>query len=117
MDGSSEDCIFCKIAQGTIPARFVYQDDEIVAFHDVRPLAPIHILIVPRKHIVSVAEVDDNTAPLVGRTIKVAAQIAREQNVVASGFRLLTNTGREGGQTVLHMHWHLLAGRQLKGLG
>jgi histidine triad (HIT) family protein len=113
----ADDCIFCKIAQGSIPATFIYQDDEIMAFRDINPHAPVHVLICPRQHITNVAEVTDQTEPLMGRLIKVAADIARQENVADKGFRLLTNNGPEGGQVVMHLHFHLLGGRQMKGLG
>lgn len=117
MADAANDCIFCKIARGDIPTTFLYQDDEIVAFRDISPAAPTHILIVPRKHIVSVADVDDATVPLMGKLIKVAAQIARDENVEASGYRLLANVGPDSGQVVMHLHWHLLGGKKLGKLG
>ena len=111
------DCIFCKIAQGSAPADFVFQNDELMAFRDISPAAPTHILIVPRQHMVSTADIDDQTAPLVGRMVQVAAQIAREQGVEKSGYRLIMNTGPDGGQVVMHLHLHLLAGRRMRALG
>ena len=114
---SANDCIFCKIARGEIPSTFLYQDNDIVAFRDSSPVAPTHVLIVPRKHMVSVADVDDATAPMMGKAIQVAAQIARMENVEASGYRLLTNAGPDGGQVVMHLHWHLIGGRKLGKLG
>jgi histidine triad (HIT) family protein len=111
------DCIFCKIAEGTAPADFVFQNDELMAFRDISPAAPTHILIVPRQHLVSTSEVDDRTAPMVGRMVQVAAQIARDQGVEKSGYRLIMNTGPDGGQVVMHLHLHLLAGRRMRGLG
>jgi histidine triad (HIT) family protein len=112
-----EDCIFCRIAAGRAPARFVYQDDEVIAFRDIAPVAPTHILIVPRRHLLNTAEIDDQTAPLMGRLVQVAAQIARAENVEASGYRLIINTGPDGGQVVMHLHIHLLAGRRMGRLG
>ncbi len=111
------DCIFCKIAQGKAPADLVFQDDEVIAFRDISPAAPTHILVVPRQHIVNTSEVDDHSAPLVGRMVRVAAQIAREQGVEKSGYRLVMNTGPDGGQAVMHLHLHLLAGRRMRTLG
>jgi histidine triad (HIT) family protein len=111
------DCIFCKIAQGKAPADLVFQDDEVIAFRDISPAAPTHILVVPRQHIVNTSEVDDHSAPLVGRMVRVAAQIAREQGVEKSGYRLVMNTGPDGGQVVMHLHLHLLAGRRMRTLG
>jgi histidine triad (HIT) family protein len=112
-----DDCVFCRIAAGKAPARFVYQDDEVIAFHDIVPVAPTHILIVPRRHILNTAHIDDQAVPLVGRLVQVAAQIARAENVEASGYRLIINTGPDGGQVVMHLHIHLLAGRRMGRLG
>jgi histidine triad (HIT) family protein len=109
----ADDCIFCKIVQGTIPAKIAFQNDEMLAFHDINPAAPTHILIVPRQHISSTAELNEQTSSLVGRMVLTAAQLAREQNIEASGYRIVTNTGSDGGQTVNHLHLHLLGGRHM----
>src|SRR5690242_10195890 len=111
------DCIFCKIVQGEIPSTVVFQNDEIMAFRDINPVAPTHVLIVPRQHITSTADIDEQTVSLVGRMVQVAAQIARSENVETSGYRLITNTGPDSGQIVNHLHLHLLGGRKLRGLG
>ena len=111
------DCVFCRIARGELPATFVYQDDAIMAFHDTSPLAPTHILIVPRQHILNTTEVNEQNALLVGKMVQVAAQVARDQNVEAGGYRLIMNTGQNGGQVVMHLHMHLLGGRRLGRLG
>src|SRR5437868_1719614 len=108
----ADDCIFCKISRGEIPANMVYQDDDIIAFRDIQPVAPTHILICPRQHLANVDEVTEATAPLMGRIIKVAADLARQERVSSKGYRLLTNNGPEGGQVVMHLHFHLLGGRQ-----
>jgi histidine triad (HIT) family protein len=113
----SADCIFCKISRGEIPATFVHQDDEIIAFRDINPVAPTHVLIVPRQHLVNTTEIDDKTAPLVGRMTHLAARIARDEKIDVDGYRLIMNTGPNGGQVVMHIHMHLLGGRQLKALG
>lgn len=113
----SADCIFCKISRGEIPATFVHQDDEIIAFRDINPVTPTHVLIVPRQHLVNITEIDDKTAPLVGRMAHIGARIAREEKIEADGYRLIINTGPNGGQVVMHIHMHLLGGRQLKALG
>ncbi len=113
----SDNCIFCQIAAGQAPARFIYQDDDIMAFHDIAPVAPTHILIVPRRHLTSTADIDHDTVPLLGRMVQVAAHIARNQNVETSGYRLVMNTGPNSGQAVMHLHMHLLAGRRLGRLG
>jgi histidine triad (HIT) family protein len=113
----NDNCVFCNIAAGQAPARFVYQDDDIIAFHDIVPAAPTHILIVPRRHLTSPADVDAETVPLLGRMVQIAAFIAREQNVEISGYRLVMNAGPNSGQVVMHLHLHLLAGRRLGKLG
>jgi len=107
------DCIFCRIAAGEIPAKIVWQDDEILAFHDVDPRAPVHVLIIPRKHIASVNELDDADAPTVGRMYTRARDLARELGVAETGYRLVMNTGPEAGQSVWHIHLHLLGGRRM----
>jgi histidine triad (HIT) family protein len=111
------DCIFCKIARGEAPAKLVHEDDDVIAFHDISPVAPTHILIVPRQHIVDTSHIDAQTTPLIGRMVHVAAQIARQQGVEKSGYRLIMNTGPDSGQVVMHLHMHLLAGRRMRGLG
>ena len=105
------DCIFCKIAAGEIPAKLIYQDDEMLAFHDIKPAAPVHFLVIPRTHIASCAELTAGHAPLVGRMLVKASELAREQGLT-EGFRTLINTGRNGGQEVYHLHIHVLGGPQ-----
>lgn len=107
------NCLFCKIASGQIPAKLAFQNEEIVAFHDINPAAPTHILIIPREHIVNTAEITDQNAPLVGRMIQIAAQLAREQGIEADGYRIVTNSGAAAGQAVWHLHLHLLGGRKM----
>lgn len=105
------ECIFCKIAAGEIPAKLLYQDDEMLAFHDIKPAAPVHFLVIPRAHIASCAELTGAHAPLVGRMLVKASELAREQGLT-EGFRTLINTGRNGGQEVYHLHIHVLGGPQ-----
>ena len=107
------DCIFCKIINKEIPAKVAYEDDNVVAFHDINHQAPIHLLIVPKKHITSVMEIDDEENLLLGDIILTAQNLARENNLEEKGFRVVVNTGEEGGQTVNHLHFHLLGGRFL----
>ena len=107
------DCIFCKIAAGEIPADFVYQDDDVVAFRDITPQAPTHILVIPRKHIATLLETGTETAPLLGRMQHAAVEIARHEGLAERGFRLVTNCLEEAGQSVFHLHLHLLGGRRL----
>ena len=109
---SAEDCIFCKIAEGEIPADIVFQDDECVAFNDVSPQAPTHILIVPREHIDSLDKANVGVEQKLGHLLISAAQIAREKGFAEDGYRVVINTNSDGGQTVFHLHVHLLGGRQ-----
>ncbi len=103
-------CVFCQIVAGMVPAEIVFQDDEITAFWDQHPAAPIHILIVPNRHISSVNELEVEDAALLGRLMLKAREIATEQGVRDKGYRLLVNVGEGGGQTVFHLHLHLFAG-------
>ena len=105
------DCIFCKIAAREIPASIVHEDDEVVAFRDVHPEAPVHLLIVPRRHVASLAEAADADGALLGRILLAARDLAVSEGIDASGWRLVTNRGPGAGQTVLHLHFHLLGGR------
>ncbi|MEX2528432.1 MAG: histidine triad nucleotide-binding protein [Gemmatimonadota bacterium] len=108
-----ENCVFCRIVAGEIPAEVVHRDEEVLAFQDLSPQAPVHILIIPRRHVPSLAELDDDDGDLAGRLLLVARQVARDQGVEANGFRLVANTGADGGQSVDHLHFHLLGGRSL----
>jgi histidine triad (HIT) family protein len=102
-------CIFCRIVRGEIPARKVYEDDGVLAFHDVHPLAPVHILVIPKTHIASLADCGDSQRDVLGRMLAVAGRLARE-NGASDGFRTIINTGRVGGQEVYHLHAHILGG-------
>lgn len=109
----SDNCIFCKIAAGTIPSRKVYEDDEIVAFHDLHPWAPVHFLMIPKAHIASMAHVGPEHAALLGRMMVLAPKLALEQGCnpyPEGGFRIITNAGVEGGQEVHHLHVHVIGG-------
>ena len=108
-----EDCVFCQIVAGVVPAEIIFQDEEMTAFWDQRPAAPIHILIVPNRHISSVNEVEQEDVALLGRLMLKAREIAAEQGVRDKGYRLLVNVGEEGGQSVFHLHLHLFAGPHL----
>jgi len=112
------ECIFCQIAAGKIPSDIIYQDEEVVAFRDISPVAPLHLLIIPRKHIPSLAHISLKDLPLMGHMVEIANQLAKEEGVSESGYRLMINCGQEGGQLVPHLHMHLLGGRKLSdGLG
>ena len=104
-------CLFCRIVAGEIPSRRVHEDDLVIAFHDVAPRAPTHLLLVPRRHIPSAAALTEADAPLVGRLMAVAAELARTAGLATTGYRLVTNVGPWGGQTVDHLHFHLMGGR------
>lgn len=109
-----ESCIFCRIATGKISADFVHQDDLTMAFNDIDPRAPVHVLIVPREHINTVNELESADANTLGRMVLAAKQIASDLNIADSGYRLVMNCGSDAGQTVDHIHLHLLGGRPLK---
>lgn len=111
------DCIFCKIATGQSPAKITYQDDLATVFWDIHPSAPVHLLLIPNRHLVSLNEATAEDAALLGHLVILAAKMAAQHGVAHSGYRLLTNTGKHGGQSVFHLHWHLLAGRQMRSLG
>lgn len=108
-----EDCLFCKIIAGEIPSTKVYEDSLVYAFEDIAPQAPIHIIIIPKVHISSANELNDENAAVVGHIFAVAAQIAQEKGFAEDGYRIVNNCGEHGGQTVQHLHFHLLAGRNL----
>lgn len=105
--------VFAKIISGEIPADIVYEDDHVVAFRDIQPVAPTHVLVIPRKPLVSVAQASEADAELLGRLLLAAAKVAEQLGLDEDGYRLVTNIGRHGGQSVFHLHIHLLGGRQL----
>lgn len=108
------DCLFCKIAAGEIPSEIVYQDDMVVAFKDISPAAPVHVLIIPKKHIGSLLEMQAADVGLAGHILtEVVPMLAKQLNIAEKGFRLVANTNEDGGQTVHHLHFHLLGGRSL----
>lgn len=109
---SEMSCLFCKIAAGDIPSDRLYEDDEMVAFNDINPVAPVHQLLIPRRHIASAAELSETDAPLLGRLFSVAARLAAEAGIVEGGYRLVSNVGADAGQSVAHLHIHLLGGRR-----
>jgi histidine triad (HIT) family protein len=108
------DCLFCKIIAREIPGSIVYEDDRVIAFNDIRPQAPTHVLVVPKRHIESLNELQPGDDQIVGELVRRAAAIAKERGVSASGFRTVLNTNRDGGQTVFHIHVHLLGGRSMQ---
>ncbi len=108
------DCIFCKIVAGEIPSNTVYQDEEVVAFRDINPQAPTHLVIIPQKHIPSLAHLSQAESPVIGHMVNIANQLAKREGISESGYRLVINCGEQGGQLVPHLHMHLLAGRKLR---
>jgi len=105
----SGDCIFCKITRGEIPCKKIYEDAEVLAFHDINPVAPVHFMLVPKQHIESLLDVGDAHAALLGKLLLLAPKLAREQGL-ESGFRTVINSGRGGGQEVFHLHVHVIGG-------
>ena len=105
-----EDCLFCKIIKGEIPSTKVYEDDEILAFNDINPAAPIHILVIPKKHITSLVHMEIEDEALVGKIYGVINKIADEKGFKESGYRVIVNCGKDAGQEVMHLHFHVLAG-------
>jgi histidine triad (HIT) family protein len=110
----TEDCIFCKIVAGALPADRLFRDDEVTAFRDINPVAPVHILIVPNKHIASTNEIEDGDTHLVGRLLTAARDLAKSEGIQASGYRLIINNGSHGGQVVDHLHLHLIGGQKMR---
>lgn len=108
------DCIFCKIAAGEIPSTKVYEDDKVLAFKDINPLAPVHILVIPKTHIESVAEITAENSAVVAHIFEVIAKIAKEQGIDKEGFRVVSNCGENGCQSVKHLHFHILGGKKLE---
>ncbi len=106
-------CLFCEIVAGRIPSRIVFQDDEVLAFHDIQPQAPVHLLVIPKRHVTSLLDLAPSDDALVGRLARTARDLAREQGVDAGGFRLVFNCGDDAGYSVYHIHLHLLGGRRL----
>jgi len=112
------DCLFCKIAKGEISSDKVYEDDLVFAFYDIHPIVPVHVLIIPKKHIESINDVAEEDTAIMGRMIFVAKKIAKEVGVAEGGYKLLIRTGRNGGQEIPHIHMHLLGGGQMReGIG
>jgi histidine triad (HIT) family protein len=111
------DCLFCKIANHDIPSDIVYEDERVVAFNDINPQAPVHSLIIPRKHISTINDIETADESLVGYLVSIAKNLAKENDLSEPGYRIVMNCNQQGGQTVFHIHLHLLGGRQLTHLG
>ena len=109
---AGDDCIFCKIASGSVKAVVVYADDRVIAFDDIKPRAPVHVVIVPRRHIGMLSELEEKDAGLLGELLMAAKKIAEEKGIAGSGYRIVANCGKDAGQEVPHIHIHLLGGRK-----
>ncbi|HJS20540.1 MAG TPA: histidine triad nucleotide-binding protein [Anaerolineales bacterium] len=110
----SHDCIFCKIVSTGAGAEIVHRDEQVTAFHDIHPVAPTHILIVPNRHIESVNTLESEDEPLIGHIFSVARKLAEQEGISAGGYRIIANSGSNGGQTVFHLHVHLIGGKRMK---
>ena len=108
-----EDCLFCKIVKGEIPSTKVYEDDEILAFKDINPMAPVHILVIPKKHYNDISEITEEDAKIIAKIHLVINKIAKEEGIAESGYRIVTNCKEDSGQEVKHLHFHLLGGKKL----
>lgn len=108
-------CIFCQIISGEIESQVLYQDEEALALRDIHPQAPVHILLIPKRHIPSLADLGEDSLPLMSHLVKLANEMAKKEGIAEKGYRLVVNCGPQGGQAVSHLHLHLLGGRQLKG--
>ena len=108
------DCLFCKIAAGETDTDLIYEDEKVVAFSDINPQAPVHILIVPKKHISTINDISEEDSKLLGHVYQTAADLAEKNNIAESGYRIVSNCGDDGGQTVYHIHFHLLGGRVMQ---
>lgn len=109
-----KDCLFCKIAKGEIPSKKVYEDDKVYAFYDINPEAPTHFLVIPKDHIESVNDLNDNNIDIVSHIFKVINKLVVELKIADAGYRIVNNCGENGGQTVKHLHFHVIGGRSLK---
>lgn len=109
-----QSCVFCRICEKQLPSAIVYEDDRVVAFKDINPQAPVHLLVVPRKHIPRVTDLEEADADLMLHVFHVVRQLAQDSNISGNGFRIVMNCGDDGGQTVAHLHVHLLGGRQMR---
>lgn len=112
-----DDCLFCKIGKKEIPAQIVYEDEAIMAFRDIKPVAPVHILLIPKKHIADFTALEEEDATLLGNLLLAAKKVAKAEGLEENGFRVINNCKQHGGQVVYHLHFHLLGGRQLTVLG
>lgn len=108
-----KDCIFCKIAQGEIPSDIIYEDEKVIAFNDIDPQSPVHFLVIPKEHISSIKDINEENISIIKHVILVINKIAKEKGLDKKGYRIVNNCGEHGGQSVAHLHFHVLGGRQL----
>lgn len=108
-----ENCLFCKIIKKEIPSTIVYEDEEVLAFRDINPVAPVHVLVIPKKHISSLIDLEPEDEAIVGKIYTIINKIAKQENIFESGFRVIVNCGEDGGQEVKHLHFHLIGGKKL----
>lgn len=108
-----ENCLFCKIIKKEIPSTIVYEDEEVLAFRDINPVAPVHVLVIPKKHISSLVDLEPEDEAIVGKIYTIINKIAKQENIFESGFRVIVNCGEDGGQEVKHLHFHLIGGKKL----
>ncbi|HYF93726.1 MAG TPA: histidine triad nucleotide-binding protein [Symbiobacteriaceae bacterium] len=113
----SNDCVFCKIVAGQIPANKVYEDDQVLAFHDIQPQAPVHVLVIPKKHLASVNDLHADDSAMLGRVFAAVQHVAKAVGIAETGYRTVTNTGKDAGQVVPHLHFHVMGGKTLGHLG
>ena len=111
-----DDCIFCKIANKEIPSNIVYEDDMVIAFNDLNPVAPVHILVVPKKHMTDILNVEKEDMKYIEAVVEAIQKITKEKGIAESGFRVVNNCGEDGGQTVKHIHFHIIGGEKLGGM-
>ena len=107
------ECLFCQIVNDKIPAEIIYDDDEVLAFRDISPQAPVHVLLIPKRHITNLNAIGEDDGPLLARLMRVSAKLARNEGIAESGYRIVTNCQEDAGQSVLHLHFHLLGGRRM----
>ena len=113
----ADSCVFCRILSGDLPGQFLHQDERVAAFRDIHPVAPVHVLVVPREHIDSLAAATPAHQELLGRLLQVAAEVAGKEDLAQRGYRVVINTGPESGSEVFHLHLHVLGGRQMRAMG
>jgi len=114
---ANDDCIFCKIIKGEIPSTKLYEDDELLAFEDINPVAPVHFLVIPKEHIEVLDDVEERHAPMLGRMLQVATKLAKEKGVGETGYRQIINCREQAGQVVFHLHLHIIGGRAMGPMG